>query len=112
MEKDYPIDSEPATPVFKTQLPDIDENESLVDEAEYVDNQKISTKKEKLNSENSPKKFAPNSSVSSNNKSKNQNSNNSSKKNVTSKPKEQANQSGKDFIKRNIQVFNLSLKDI
>jgi hypothetical protein len=105
MEKDYPLDSEPATPVFKTQLPDIDENESLADDAEYVENKKTSTKKEKNTTENnSNKKFTPAASVSSSNKSKNQSSNASSKKTASSNTKDQVNQNGKDFIKRNIQV--------
>ena len=100
IERDYPLDSEPSTPVFKTQLPDIDENESLVDtnEAEN-DSTKKTPKKEANLSENSSKKNAS-ASVSSSNKTKTQNSTTSSNKKNASK--DQTNQSGKDFIKRNI----------
>ena len=110
VEKEYPLDNEPSTPVFKTQLPDIDESQESSRTSIEGDSSENVSKKTSLKNESSSdkqKKFsAPTShSATSSTKStqKNQNSTTSSKKNVN-KSKEQASQNGKDFIKRNIQV--------
>lgn len=103
IERDYPLSEGPTTPLFKTQLPDIDEDDAR---SENDESRKSTASSIDLDSNN--KKPTSSFTTKTSTKSKtasNKSTTTTNTKNSTAKNKSQTlNQNEKDFIKRNIQV--------